>query len=372
MNKTEVTFKIAMFLPSLEVGGAERVFVSLANAFVSKGYQVDVVLVSARGPLLKHLKDEVDIVDFKKTRAISCSNSLRQYLNDSQPQVLFASLTHTNIIASLAVYFSKCKPYLMVREASLPELTLESGGAFRNYLMRKLVRSAYAKADSVICVSSKVREEYLIALSPSDRSKYVVVFNPIDPERVESSQQDSLVLEDIKTPFIVAVGRMVPEKGFDSLLKAFSRVRLSTDIGLCLIGDGPELNSLKKIAVDLKISDHVTFTGYLDQPNRLVRKAAVFVLSSSSEGLPNSLIEALSLHVPSVATDISSVAQDIISDSGIGVSVAPNSPEELAKGILTVLDNADCWKLNPDWQERFAIDEIVGTYTRLMGAPLVD
>jgi len=378
MNDSSRRFKIALFLPSLEVGGAERVFVSLANAFAEKGYSVDFLLVRLSGPLSADLSDKVNIIDLNKSRGLKCFNPLIKYLNTAQPQVLFSSLTHLNLVSIIAGCMAKTKPRIVVREASLPELTVKSGSALRNWLVERLVYHLYSRADAIVCVSTKVKEEFLELLQPSYSHKFCVIFNPIDRHRgllrtsdlPEYDAQGVHLPESIGMvgPFIVAVGRLVPVKGFEILLRAFSIVKLScsSNISLCLIGDGPELEYLKGLAVDLEISKNVYFAGYLEQPHLLVQRSSVFVLSSLSEGLPNSLIEAISLRIPSVCSDISSVREDIVRGSGMAITVSPNDPQALAEGITQALKSGDEWVLSERWLDRFALDAIVEKYLALM------
>ena len=98
--------RIALFLPSLEGGGAERVMVNLAEGFVAEGRQVDLVLVKAEGAYLDKVPEQVRIIDLKCTRVVTSLFRLARYLRKEKPAALLSAMDHANVIAILARQFS--------------------------------------------------------------------------------------------------------------------------------------------------------------------------------------------------------------------------------------------------------------------------
>lgn len=94
--------KLSLFLPSLRGGGAERVMVYLANGFARRGFQVDLVLVSAEGQYLYLVNDKVRLVDLKSSRVLSSLPNLIRYLKTEKPNVILSTLDHANLVAILA------------------------------------------------------------------------------------------------------------------------------------------------------------------------------------------------------------------------------------------------------------------------------
>lgn len=141
--------------------------------------------------------------------------------------------------------------------------------------------------------------------------------------------------------FLLAVGRLSPEKGFDLLLEAYALAnrRMSLPM-LVIVGTGPQAPALRALAEGWGIASRVCFTGFLTNPYPLFRRARLFVLSSRHEGMPTALIEALALKVPVVATDCETGPRELLANGRLGVLVAPNDPQALAEGLLRGLQDS--------------------------------
>lgn len=135
--------------------------------------------------------------------------------------------------------------------------------------------------------------------------------------------------------FLLAVGRLVPEKGFDLLLEAYALASHQRPLpDLVIVGAGPQQPALRALAEGAGIASRVHFTGYLSNPYPLFCRARLFVLSSRHEGMPTALIEALALKVPVVATDCQTGPRQLLADGRLGVLVPPGDAQALAAGLL--------------------------------------
>ena len=138
-------------------------------------------------------------------------------------------------------------------------------------------------------------------------------------------------------PVIISVGRLSKEKGFDILIKAFEKVQKDIDCRLVIIGDGPLKDELEELADELGIAEMVWMPGYDANPYKYVSKADVFVLSSFFEGLPNTLIEALAVGTPCVATSCKSGPKEILLDGEGGYLVDVGDDDAMAEALLKTL-----------------------------------
>lgn len=156
---------------------------------------------------------------------------------------------------------------------------------------------------------------------------------------------------DRPTKKIVSVGRFVYEKRYEVLIQAFAKVHKShPDYRLILYGDGPYRESYTILINNLDLQSCVEMPGYVSNPMERIRDASVFVLSSLYEGMPNTLIEALALGIPTVSTDCTPGGPDFLTDHGRrGIIVPVNDIDAMAEAISQIIENP---KLSNEFSKR--------------------
>ncbi|GBE02658.1 N-acetylgalactosamine-N, N'-diacetylbacillosaminyl-diphospho-undecaprenol4-alpha-N-acetylgalactosaminyltransferase [bacterium BMS3Abin08] len=140
---------------------------------------------------------------------------------------------------------------------------------------------------------------------------------------------------------IVTVGRLVYQKGFDILLKAFHMMRGQVRSRLLIIGDGAEREGLVNLAKQLNISKDTIFAGYKSNPYRYMRESTVFCSASRYEGFSIVILEAMVLGLPVIATDCPSGPAEILDSGRHGILVPPEDPEAIADKLLRVLPDIE-------------------------------
>ena len=136
-------------------------------------------------------------------------------------------------------------------------------------------------------------------------------------------------------PVIGSIGRLSPEKGLDVLLRALVDLPGVTAV---LVGDGPERDALKQLALELGVDERAIFTGRVPESRVYFPVLDVYVLASHSEGLPLALVEAMLAGRPVVATDVGSVSE-AITDGETGLLVPPDDAPALARAVRSLLDD---------------------------------
>jgi glycosyltransferase involved in cell wall biosynthesis len=168
-------------------------------------------------------------------------------------------------------------------------------------------------------------------------SKSLLIENAIDTEQFRRTQSPALAKEAIGWPasrFLVgAVGRLSTEKGFDHLIRAVNTLmKRGVDLGLVIAGDGPEREALKALIDDFGLVDRIRLLGFQRELRPLYEAMDLFVLSSIREGLPNALLEAMSLEVPVIGTRVAGVPR-LIDNGQNGWLVPPGDAAALANSI---------------------------------------
>ncbi|MEM3658279.1 MAG: glycosyltransferase [Candidatus Hadarchaeum sp.] len=331
--------RIAFFIPDLEGGGAERVFVLIAGTFAKYGFEVDLVLASAKGPYLDEVPPAVRICNLSARRVLAALPKMVVYLRKTRPNILFSTLTHANLVAILARTISNVPCKVIVREANVilsipPETVLNA----KERALRIGAKLLYPKADAVIAVSGQVREDLIKIGIPPD--KIYVIYNPIEIEKLEvlaGQEPEHPWFKQGEPPVVLGVGRLVPQKDFSTLIKAFAQVLQQSLARLVILGEGPERRNLEGLVAKLGLEKNVALPGFVRNPFPYIKRAAVMVLSSKWEGFPNVLIQALALGTPVVSTDCSSGPREILAGGRYGKLVKVGDVQGLAEAILGTL-----------------------------------
>lgn len=366
MNKA-LGKRVALFLPSLRGGGAERVMVNLARGFVERGLQVELVLAKAEGPYLSEVPPGVRVVDLDARRVLYSLPSLVWYLRREQPQAMLSTLSHANIIALWAKKLAHVPTRLIVREANTVSISAANDSMVRGKWMPYLIRLFYRWADVVVAVSRGVAED-LVKLTGLPPDKVKVIYNPsVTPELFAKAEEplDHPWFRPGEPPVILGVGKLTKQKDFPTLIRAFALVRKERPARLMILGEGEERPKLEALVRELGLEEDVALPGFMKNPYKYMKRAVVFVLSSQWEGLPNVLIEALALGMAVVATDCESGPAEILEGGKWGRLVPVGEPDSLSHAILETLQSRHGPLPKAVW-ERFSLDKVVTAYLQVL------
>lgn len=329
---------IAIYVPSLRGGGAERIMVILANGMAARGHRVDLVLTQAIGPYLPDVADNVRIVDLKRGRVLTSLLPLTRYLRRERPEAMLSALNHANIIAILARKLARSRTRLVVSERN--SLSARSDGLVGRAI-RTLMRRLYPSADGVVCISKGLEAEVHDLLGVP-QSKLSTIHNPLDIDKVRhraGAPADHPWLTDRIAPVILAAGRLTRQKDYPTLLDAFARLRKDRDARLIILGQGEEEAQLKALAGKLGIADDVSFAGFRDNPFAFMARCDLYVMSSAWEGFGNVLVEAMACGARVVSTDCPSGPNEILEGGRWGRLVPVGDAEALANAMAAALDD---------------------------------
>lgn len=361
---------IAIIIADLRGGGAERVAVNLANGFVAHGYQVDLVALSAAGQLLSELHPKVRVVNLGVARLRRVLAPLVRYLRSARPAAVLGFMWPLTSLLVVARAISLVKLRLVLSE----HCTWSQSELLPRPLMRWRIalsmRLTFPRADAIVCVSRGAADD-LAQFASLERSKISVIYNPVVRPRgvttvaTPSEPKDWCVGDHYR---IVAVGSLKEIKDHSTLLKAFAALRQSLDVKLLVLGEGHCRPALQAQIEELGIQDSVFMPGFFPDPTPYFAHADLHVLSSTSEGLGNVIIEALAMGTPVVSTDCPHGPREILLDGKYGnlvpVSDASSLCQAMAQSLVTTHDHAALVRR----AEQFTVDAAVDQYLQILVA----
>lgn len=329
--------RVVVFRTELAHGGADRVAINLLRAFDRAKIEPILLLMRRRGVLLDDVPVDVPVHSLDVQHLRAAVGALRRKLRWLDPDVFFSLDSGGNIPAVIAHLLNGHRSKLVLSERSI----LWNAGVTAKRAVQVLLKAGlYASADRVTAVSAGVRDDLVSRLGLPDK-KVVVIENPMvtsDMEHLADVPVEDPWFAESPVAVILAVGRLVVAKDYPTLLRAFARVRARRPSRLAILGVGPLHNDLLALAQCLGIADHVRFLGFDKNPYRYMARCAVYVLSSSNEGMPGTLIQAMACGAAVIATNCPAGPAEIIRAPGRdGVLVPVGDDVALAEAIDALL-----------------------------------
>jgi len=333
-----VQLDISLCVPSLRGGGAEGAMVRLANELAGRGHTVEVVVMQAEGPWKAELTPAVRIVNLDRSRVIAALFPLRRYLK-GRGGVFVANMTHLNVVSMTASLFLARRPLMFVVEHNDRQRQLDGISRPLRWLFTRLLSVMYRQAHAVLAVSRDLAADIdrILHFKPGSTQ---VLPNGLDLEAVEAQASQPVApgdLAELPRPLLLAIGRLVEQKGFSLLLDAAAVVLQKQAATLVILGEGPLRSELALKARQLGIAHAVYFPGFLSNPFPLLKHADLFVLSSLYEGFGIVVLEAMACGTPVVASDCHWGPAELLGDGEAGRLVPTGDAAALAQGILEML-----------------------------------
>jgi glycosyltransferase involved in cell wall biosynthesis len=358
-----VSCRLAFFTRSLGGGGAERVVVTLASHYAAQGHAVDLIVSRREDTYLKEVHPEVRVHYLHTRRRMLAAPRLAKVLREVRPAALLATVN--TFAAVLGQRLARTPTRVVLREATTPSIAFQvkETSALKRMISETAMRWLYPRADAVVAVSKGVAQD-LLNLMPQLEPKLTVIYNPVI-DAAFYAKADAPVehpwFQPHQPPVVLAAGRLVALKGYDTLLRAFARVRQETPARLVILGEGPERPNLERLASELGVAADVDMPGFDPNPFRYMRRAGVFVLSSRYEGLPNVLIQALACGCPVVSTDCPSGPSEILDGGRYGALVPVDDVEAMAGAIVAALKGSNP-QVPEAWLSQFAVPTVAHQY----------
>jgi glycosyltransferase involved in cell wall biosynthesis len=341
--------------------------------------------VAARGPLLDLLDPRVHLVALtdwveghvlarlpRRVQLFLGLGRIVRYFREARPGVFMAAASHVHVPVLIAHRIAACDVPLVLRVSNHLSRS-GSGGAKPKTRMfaPRLARWLYPRADAVIAVSKGVGEDVHV-VTGYPRARIHALHSPILTDELRRRAEapiDHPWFAAGEPPVVLGVGRLVKQKDFPTLIRAFARVRARRPARLLLLGRAKNSKKRRRLTglIDsLGVTADVQLAGYVDNPLAYMNRAAVLVLSSAWEGLPGVLIEALACGCPIVSTDCPSGPSEILAGGEFGRLVPIGDDAAMAVAISATLDAPPAREVLQARAEEFGADQAIDRYLAVL------
>ena len=292
--------KVLIVLPSNKLGGAEHVLFMIAERLIKRGYNLEIYCLSrvVENDVWRNLPCFVKTYNVK--RPFMGMLFFLMNILGSCFEVTLSSQVYLNSFLAIASRFNLIKVDKIVCRESTSVFVRFSG--FKKQLYKLYYTFGYFNIDVLVCQSELMKNQFLDNVR-FDEKKIKVLTNPVETYKLKELSNATELLKDFPFDYIVTVGRLIPEKGIDNLLRAFEKcLDFNEELHLLILGDGPEMQNLKCLAATLGLTGRVCFLGYVENPFPFMRFAKLCVVSSYVEGFPNTLLQMIALNNAVVST----------------------------------------------------------------------
>lgn len=313
--------KILFVAQTLNRGGAERVVSLLSQEFKRLGYEVKIVLFNNKvqyeyaGDLITIDTPPSSSYFIKFIRLFQRIFRLKKIFKHEKSDLILSFMESCNFAS------------ILTGESVVVSIR-NNPNKKHSWYQKQLIKFLYnfSNVKKVVSVSKEIEKilnkEYHIHNTKA-------ILNPIIVDRSYKIQETL----DIYHPYILSVGRLNKQKNFEMLIKAYSQSQAKNESKLLIIGEGSERNNLELLIKNLKLENSVYLIGQKENVKDYYLQSEIYVLSSSFEGFPNVLVEALSNGCACIATDCPTGPSEIIQNGLNGILVENENQAELTKSI---------------------------------------
>ena len=316
--------RITFLIGSMRRGGAERVISILANNYIKKGWNVDIItlLDDSNDYNLDNRVNIMPICQVSKSKLYQLPSwifNIRKHVKENNPDIIVSFIARINIITILSCIGLNKK--IIISERNDPK----ADG--RGFLVKILTYMLYPLTNSII-----FQTEWAKSCFPKYiQDKGIIIGNPVNV---------STDKKELGTKKIVAVGRLTEQKNHEMLINAFKKINdYSKEYKLYIYGEGGLREKLEEQVGNLKLQEYVFLPGNFEDIHERISDADIFVLSSRYEGLSNALLEAMMIGIPCISTDCAG-ANEVIENGYNGILIPNEDEGELIKAIKQIINDS--------------------------------
>lgn len=329
--------KIVFYISSLTRGGAQRVILNLTESLLAKGHQVVIVTTTVYHPEYDlpegatRIFPDITEKETTKNRLVNFKRrfmKLRNVWKTEKPDVIVSFIGKNNFMAILTAWGLKIPVVTSVRG--------EPRAEYYDKMQEFLAKTLMGKANGLILQTPDAKAYFPKWI----QKKAVILENPLNPLFIDDYYEGPRKNE------IVTVGRLDGNKNQKLIIDAFCEIAGDfPEVNLILYGSGEDHDKLIDYAQKTPYKNQIFLPGPIRNVKTRIEKSKIFVLSSNTEGMPNSLLEAMALGIPSISTDCPCGGpRMLMKGKENGILVPVGEVEPMAKAMRTLLTDEELWE----------------------------
>ena len=327
--------RLTLVINSLGAGGAEKILTILANHWSIQSHSVTILTFDdGKSAPFYELGSSINYCALSLgTKKLGLLNkifalprllfALNKKIKNSKPDIVISFMDQANMLTLAALVGSKV-PVIVSERVNPQRSSIAEHIAPLRWILC-IAREVLYRSSQALVVQTDGAKNYFTSRG---QNSVTVIPNP-----VSAPKNEALDLK-ISKDTIVTIGRLVPQKRIDLIIRSFARIAAQNpDWTLMIIGDGPLRKDLEGLALSLGIKERCVFTGLMQSPSKILQQASIFVLASDYEGFPGALCEAMASGLAVISTRCDFGPEDIIEDFKNGLLVPVGDSVALGEAI---------------------------------------
>ena len=335
LSQADRPVRLTYVITDLELGGVPLHLHRLATRLPRRRFLIEVISLSGKGPVGEMLASKgipVFACRARSPRDVRALWRLWRLLAASHPDVVHSLLFHANIACRAVGPMAGIPAKRLLCEIQTAEVERRWHLVLDNLTCR-LCRCEVGNSPSVV--------DHLHRQAHLPKSRLACQWGAVDVAAIDEAKpaQRSDAGLPADEPVVLWTGRLDPVKGFEEMLAGFAILCRSRPARLLLVGEGPSRPAIERLIAVHGLGDRVRLLGRRTDVPSLLKMADVFLFCSRTEGLPNSLLEAMAAGLPVITTDVPG-CRDVVADGVTGLLASPRSPEDVGRQLTRLLGDA--------------------------------
>ena len=314
---------IIFLFSDFKLGGSQKIAIEIFNSLSKLKSETKILTIQNKGKLKKYIKSKNNIFSLNSSRALFSIFSLYSYLFKNKPDKVFCTQPHLGLLVYIINIFLLKKVKIIVRETNTSKYESLFDVGLKKRIENFIKKILFNYVHCVIFPSKEI--------SYNLKSRKIIIPNFVDLGEIKKTKPS------LNKNYILAMGRLTKQKGFDILINSFLKINNKIKHKLIIFGEGEEKKELVSVIKKNKAENRIKILNFTDKPYAYLKSCDLFILSSRWEGMPNILIQALCCRSNILSTNCMFGPKQILKNGILGHLCEVNSINSMSKKIIVAL-----------------------------------